>query len=467
MKGLVLVMLLTLGAEKAGAQWSGRPWATNPAMESWYEVLNMPTNPLVQLIEAINERAAVASRPAFEYERAWTCFAGFSNEVIIVTNTGAGYTNILTITNRHRLTTQITTNALGFFTYTYTNEGHEFSASAYSYVTAQLIEHIGDRIAGLTYYFASTSCMGGSHPWGDYYDGLEDDGWNHPRPRESLAGICMRQGIGFATNLNLTNGFIYNGSGYWTKHVENTGEIMLAACVFDGSSNWSFSHISELLTRLGSPPEDYYPGDALPIVRYNVGGTNPFASITISVTGNLWIASNQTTPLASETLTLFSTNEPLTNRFYWITAIDSPSAAANIGDQIAVLYTNPITIYGHYQRRLAMERLDEYATALDQLIVTYHEREAHYGDRDIWTNLYPGITAVTWKAENYVGDPTSAITYLVTNWTNLAWEEYDPFDSFSEAHFYRSYAEKWSKGGGTIEARHERKKHLPTMNLKR
>lgn len=277
-----------------------------------------------------------------------------------ITTNGAVVTN-----NIEQSCSVTTTNAVGPFSYSYSNDYASGTATAATYLTQYFMAELDGAIAdlfGADVFVCTNEASNGTF---DAWFALEDAATNYPSdfPMESMVGACVRLGIGFATNYTADGwGFVEgtNGAAWFTRRSAFSIDWSIAqACYRSGA--WQF-------TQMGTFDKRYY-GMAVPVVRYVPAGTNPLASFSITVTGTVLVVSNQSTIATNESVSISATNTAMTLPWYSIAGI-SGDAPPNTNDVVLVAWTNDLTFYGDWPFVLYAADFDERWRVLNALVWT-------------------------------------------------------------------------------------------------
>ena len=402
------------------AQWVGFPLSEQE--EDW-ETLRRDYNPIGQLYSGIVERAeligvehAIGLPSIVE---TWSWYAGTNLTTTVETNVVGAVTNIYTYTNIIVLSTNVvTTNAISPIAYSFSDISGAHTATGFPVVTQYFMRQLDIWIETLIPYYLNTnqSVNGSFDNWFAtkiWVAGSTTNYWAN-FPTNVKAELFQDLGVGFSTNLS-TNvyGVVERGDSYWTKQAATTGGWLLAESHYStNDSAWHFVDASPFDTNY------YIPYGVYPVVQYTSSSTNyDNLPISLVITGTVLNISNQTIAAATESISVTSSNTPLTNYWYDITGISSATSVSN-SDVVAIAWTNELVMFGAWAWNWDVTALDERWKVIDDLCWTFNKDQMSFS-----TYRWGATNAV---AASYAAARSAASSYISnqTNWSSAGGTNY-------------------------------------------
>lgn len=297
----------------------------------------------VEYYSSVVERCSVAGVSPPQCVQNFKIYAGTTNSITVTTNGTSITTNIGTWVVYDNITR---TNQFSSFVYTSTN-GLSVTTTNMPHLTKEMLFFVDVTAASLLrnfaiHWIADTNSsfeawMSTSNSiYGDYPDEIPFQGFSFDHPSWSIT-TYQYLGIGYLIHTN-PSGRIYTIT--ITKRPELTGTWSIAEARFY-SNSW---HTVPLKTF-----DRVYSNSVKPVVRYYPSGTNAFASVNLTISGQALAFSNdysQDTITTSELVSITSTSDvALTYSWYSISSITSSNSPANTGDVFSVLYDGYFKIY--------------------------------------------------------------------------------------------------------------------------
>lgn len=425
----VLICLCCLMAPVAWAGFSGFPLSDQENTD--WNYLSETYHPVSQIVSAINERCLMLNVATVCVTETFSFYAGQTSGVVVVggytyTNYCDAYTNILT-TNAQPVT----------YTYTHPVSGST-NVTVYPPVTRYLWYYLDQKLDSIISKFVPTNVTG--------YAGLNDFFSQNKRWYElwdgsgiwvptsmymvkcSKAGLMHDLGIGQSTNFTWwedvytdsfcldeqTNQWAQTGTGDWTLRVMSTQGWHLGECQYT-NSDWVFiqSQDAEAATRYG-----IYQTNIFPVIHYS-RNTNDSTSlpVDVNISGTRLTTSN-VPESANETITVSADLTPSTNRWIYISNLDTTDAG-HTNDTLSLIWTNTLILtplasadpsasgLGSPDWELSATMLDERWLILKNLVWTYGFIDQAVTHKNIITNKY-FETGYTDTLENAIADLRSS-----------------------------------------------------------
>ena len=258
--------------------------------------------------------------------------------------------------------------------YTYTDMSGSHTSTGYPFVTRYFMSALDYAIEEAIPAFVSTNLYTNGNYNGYYLDYAYSPGGTYRSPpylpTESVAGMFLRYGVGYVTNLTSNAWRWVDGGDYeWTKQSATTSGWLLAETHYStNDSAWHFVNQQTFDTNYYLPPNMY------PAVVYTSSGTN-YSNLPISLTvsGEVLNITNQTLSTTSEVINVTSSNTPMTKYWYSISSLASATSVSN-ADVLAIVWTNELVHYGAWAFQLDAHTLDERWTIINGLRWTQHDQ---------------------------------------------------------------------------------------------
>lgn len=397
------VMILIMMAQLANAGWTNWPLSVNNTNAYDWELCR--TN-FYQLIYALNERC-IATEDIFllsflPFVNNYTVPAGYTNAIIV--------TNGVTFTNRILCYTNVSCTNLSIRTYTYSDAEGSHTATAFPWVIQSQIAYIDQYISDCIPFFVATnrSQSGNFTTW---FDRGETTNKQNNFPFWTKAELFTHRQIGFVTNFYTNCWGITNGDAYFTRYPLTTNQWL----IFETSyvSNWNTNTINNKGLK-------YYE-NIPPVAIYHLGGSETQKPLSFTFYGEEIVRSNQSLTSVNETVSISLGTTALTKIWYSITNVTVSGNAANTGDVLSIVYTNPHAVYGDFPYQILAQDLDERWKVLDSLVWTAPSFSDFGGPNGYQMDGTGGTWTVAKSAadgasvESGVGGKAHKATYGVTN----------------------------------------------------